>query len=75
MNHEEKLLKEKAELEAQLKKMPEVPNLGDETGGELLEEEADETEEYATNLGIKDALKKRLAEINSELEKLRRDQL
>lgn len=69
--YEEKLKKEKAELEAQLKKMPEVPNLGDDTEGELFEEEADEAEEYVTNLGIKDSLKKRLADIDAALEKIR----
>lgn len=68
--YEEKLKKEKADIEVELKKIPEVPNLGDDIEGEVFEEETDEAEEYVTDLGVKDSLKKRLQEINAALEKI-----
>ena len=70
--YEEKLKKEKAEIEAELKKVPEVPNLGDDTEGELFEQEADEAEEYVTNLGVKQTWKERLADIESALERIQK---
>lgn len=67
---ERRLKKEEKKLETELKKMPEVPELGSDVEGEVFEEEADEAEEYSTNLGIKDAFKQRLADIRSALEKI-----
>jgi RNA polymerase-binding transcription factor DksA len=65
-----RLEKERQNLTLELKKMPEVPELGSDVEGEVFEEEADEAEEYSTNLGIKDVLKQRLADIESALEKI-----
>ena len=69
-NYEEKLKKEKAELEKQLKIIPEVTEMGSDTEGEVSEEEADEAEEFVTNAGIKDSFENRLVDINSALAKI-----
>ncbi len=71
-NYEEKLLKEKADLEKQLKIVPEVTEMGSDVEGEVFEEEADEAEEFVTNAGIKDSFKQRLADINSALDKIQK---
>ena len=68
--YEEKLLKEKAELEKQVTSVPEVTEMGSDIEGEVFEEEADEAEEFSKNLGVKKALKERLAEIETALRKL-----
>lgn len=69
---EEALEKAQQELKLELSKIPQVPDLGDDTEGELFEEEADEAEEYSTNLGIKDALKQRLIEVEDALERIKK---
>jgi RNA polymerase-binding transcription factor DksA len=69
-NYEEKLLKEKAELEKQMTSVPEVTEMGSDVEGEAFEEEADEAEEFVTNAGIKETFKDRLVDINSALAKI-----
>lgn len=66
----EELEKEKREIEGQLKKYAaKNPDFGDDTESDF-EEEADEAEEYSQNLGVEQALKERLSEIESALRKL-----
>lgn len=68
----EALEKAQQELKLELSKIPQVPDLGDDTEGEVFEEETDEAEEYSTNLGIKAALKQRLIEVEDALERIKK---
>lgn len=65
-----KLLQEQKEIETELGKIPEVPEFGSDTEGEIFEEEADEAEEYSKNLGLKETLKTRLLDIKNALDKM-----
>jgi RNA polymerase-binding transcription factor DksA len=77
-----KLKQEKASIEKELesfaKKDPKLksdwdsrfPKYNGGTGGEILEEAADEVEEYSTRLPIEYSLELRLKDINSALEKI-----
>jgi len=67
---EEQLKESQAKIEAELKSMPEVPDVGGDV--DHFDEETDEAEEYVTNLGIKDVLKNRLADIRLALEKIKK---
>ncbi len=81
----EKLEKEKMVIEEQLKRfakkderLPEdwdtlFPKWDGEAGGAALEKAADEVEEYETLLPIEYALETRLRNINSALEKIKKD--
>ncbi len=69
----EKLLKTEKDLEAELKGLGEVPDMGSDVEGEVAEEEADEAEEYSGNLGVKDALKARLQNVKSALREMADD--
>lgn len=62
--------KSQMEIEEELKSMDKVPDAGSDV--DHFEEEEDEAEEYSTNLGIKDALKQRLTDIKSALEKIKK---
>lgn len=61
------LLAEKAKIEEEMEKLKNIDMGSDVDHGE---EEADETEEFLTNEGIRDVLKERLANINHGLEKI-----
>ncbi len=71
-NLKEQLEKEAGELEAQLKR-----HKGDTDFGSDIDhgdEEADEAEEYSNDLGIKDALKEQLINVESALDKMTRNE-
>lgn len=67
---EVRLRSEKTNIEAQLKKLDEGLDFGDDV--DHLEEESDETEEFANRLGTRKVLEARLAEINAALQKIKR---
>ena len=81
----QKLEKEKIALEKELKTFAKqdknlkgdwdirFPNFGEEAGSSDLEKEADEVEEYATLLPIEHALETKLKNINSALEKIKKN--
>lgn len=66
----EKLEKEAGEIEAQLSNYKKNPDFGDEVESDFSGVEADEAEEYANSLDLVDTLKKRLADIDSALDKI-----
>ena len=66
----QKLIKTESELEAEIKKLGDVPDMGSDVEGEIAEEEADEAEEYSGNLGVKDSLKERLQNVKSALREM-----
>lgn len=71
-NLKEQLEKEAGELEVQMNR-----HKGDTDFGSDIDhgdEEADEAEEYANDLGIKDALKERMMDVESALDKLTRNE-
>jgi len=63
----EELEKEKDEIETQLKRYEKVPDFGDDI--DSFEEETEEAEQYSAQLGIRQAFKERLEEIETELRK------
>ncbi|TSC89925.1 MAG: TraR/DksA family transcriptional regulator [Parcubacteria group bacterium Gr01-1014_3] len=65
-----KLLKTEKDLEAELKALGEVPEMGSDVEGEVADEETDEAEEYSGNLGVKDALRGRLQNVKSALREM-----
>lgn len=65
MKTKEELLKEKAEVGAELKKVHDITDLGSDI--DSYDTEADEAEERSKNVAIQTALKERLAEIDSKL--------
>lgn len=67
----EQLEKEAGELEAQLSSVTKTADFGSDTETDF-SEEADEAEELSSNLGMQDALKERLQDIESALEKMNR---
>lgn len=68
-----KLLKTEKDLEAELKALGEVPDMGSDVEGEVADEESDEAEEYSGNLGVKDSLKERLQNVKSALREMADD--
>ncbi len=65
-----KLEHTKRELEKEIKELEEkVPEFGNDVEGSHSDEETDETTEVGTNLGIADALRNRLANVDTALEK------
>lgn len=64
----EKLEKEKKEVEEEIKKLAVPPDFGSEV--DEGEEEADETEQFGTNLGIQQVLRNKLEEINETLQRI-----
>ncbi|MBM3281132.1 MAG: hypothetical protein FJY91_00015 [Candidatus Harrisonbacteria bacterium] len=66
------LLKEKALIEEELENTPLTTDMGDDTEGDLREEEADEAEEMSNNLAIRETLSHRLTAINEALAKIER---
>jgi len=67
----EQLEKEAGELEAQLSSVSKTADFGSDAETDF-SEEADEAEEFSNNLGMQDALKGRLQDIESALEKMNR---
>ena len=67
-NEREKLEAEKRKVEEELKKHEGHKGFG--TDVDCFDEEADEAEEFSANLGIQQALKERLVEIEERLRKL-----
>lgn len=65
----QRLLASKTEIEKELKDLEGVPDMGSDV--DSFEEEADEAEEYVTNLSKSDALKKDLDQIDAALEKIK----
>ena len=65
---EEKLKKAEKEIEAELKKVGEVTEMG--TDVDHFDEETDEAEEYSTNLGVNQVLKERLRAVKKSLDKV-----
>ena len=66
--HKEKLVAEEKELEEELKKTEGMPHMGNDVDD--FSEETDEVEEYATRVGIRAALKRRLNDIRRALSKI-----
>ena len=69
-NFKNKLEKEKASLEAELKELnpDKLPDFGSDV--DHFDEEADEAEELTTNVSIANAIKERLGDIDSSLRKI-----
>lgn len=68
--YEEVLKKSETELTKKLGEFKNVTDMGSDTEGELLEEEADEAEELVTNAGEKQILKERLEDVQNGLRKI-----
>jgi len=70
----EKLVEEKTRLEESLKRMARKEGTDYETSfdeiGRSEEENAEEVEQYADNLGITDTLERNLSDVNEALEKM-----
>lgn len=64
----QKLLNTKTEIEADLKKLKEGLDFGDDT--DHFEEEADEAEEFSHYVGVKKPLEERLKAIEESLDKI-----
>jgi len=69
----EQLEKEAGELEAQLKTVSKAPDFGSDTETDF-SEEADEAEEFSNDLGLQEALKTRLQDIEAALDKMARNE-
>jgi RNA polymerase-binding protein DksA len=67
----EQLEKEAGELEAQLSSVSREADFGSDTETDF-SQEADEAEEFSNNLGMQEALKERLQNIEHALEKMNR---
>lgn len=63
------LLDERSAIEREIKELEKVPDFGSDVT-DVNEEEADEAEEFSTNVGIAATLNERLSNINSALEKI-----
>ena len=68
--YEEVLKKNEVELQKKLGEFKNITDMGSDTEGELLEEEADEAEELVINAGEKQILKERLADVQGALRKI-----
>lgn len=65
----QKLEEERRQIELEIKNLEKVPEFGSDVT-DFNEEEADEAEEFSTNLGIKEPLKARLKDIQDALKKI-----
>lgn len=65
----EQLEKEAGELEAQLGSVSKSPEMGSDVETDF-SEEADEAEEFSSNLGLQEVLKTRMQDIEAALEKI-----
>ncbi len=65
----EQLEKEAGELEAQLSSVSKNADFGSDSETDF-SEEADEAEEFSNNLGMQDALKSRMQDIEAALDKI-----
>lgn len=65
----QKLEEERKQIELEIKNLEASPDFGSDVT-ELNDEEADEAEEFGTNLGIADTIKVRLREIEDALKKI-----
>lgn len=70
--YEEQLKKALAEIGGEIKKIPDAEEMGSDSEGELMEEEADEAEEDHKNAGEKEAFKSRRADIELALAKIKK---
>lgn len=70
LNIKEKLLEKKKNMEKQLSSMKNSLNFGDDI--DSFEEEADEAEEYANYLGIKQVLDRQLLNIEDALDHIKK---
>ena len=68
--YEEVWKKNEVELQKKLGEFKNITDMGSDTEGELLEEEADEAEELVINAGEKQILKERLADVQGALRKI-----
>lgn len=66
-----KLTATKNELEAELKKLDQPVDFGDDVES-TFDEEADEAEEFSTNMGMVDSLKRRYAAVVDAINKIDR---
>lgn len=66
----EQLEKTAGELEVEIKDVKKSPDYGSDVEGEILEEEADEAEEEGLHLGVQQALKERLSDVENAIEKI-----
>ena len=66
----EQLEKTAGELEVEIKDAKKTPDFGNDTEGGVFEEEADEAEEEGLQLGVQQALKERLSDIENAIEKI-----
>lgn len=65
----QKLEEERRQIELEIKNLEKVPDFGSDVA-DFNEEEADEAEEFSTNLGIREPLKVRLKDIQDALKKI-----
>lgn len=70
--YKEVLEKSKADLEKEMKSVPLVEDMGNDTEGDSFDEEADEAEQMVNNAAVRFTLKERLQAINAALEKIGR---
>lgn len=70
-NLKSKLEKEKADLEKELSdlNLEKIPEMGSDV--DHFDEEADEAEEFTTNVGIANAIKERISDIETALKKIK----
>ncbi len=66
--YQEKLTQEERELEGEIRETEKMPDMGSDVDD--FSEETDEVEEYATRVGIRAALKRRLNDIRRALGKI-----
>ncbi|MDP3999430.1 MAG: TraR/DksA C4-type zinc finger protein [bacterium] len=66
----EQLEKTAGELEVEIKDAKKSPDFGSDTEGGVFEEEADEAEEEGLQLGVQQALKERLGDVENAIEKI-----
>ncbi len=71
-NFKEELEKEAVGLELQVKNESKTPDFGSDTDDS--EEEQDEAEEFANQLGTKNVLKERLGDVERALEKIMKNE-
>ncbi|MDP3956636.1 MAG: hypothetical protein Q8P97_01420 [bacterium] len=65
----QKLEEERRQIELEIKNLEKAPDFGSDVA-DLNDEEADEAEEFSTNLGIREPLKVRLKDIQDALKKI-----
>ena len=65
----QKLEEERRQIELEIKNLEKVPEFGSDVT-DVNDEEADEAEEFSTNLGIRESLRVRLKDIQAALKKI-----